>query len=428
MSSALSSTLASIERADRRHALRYLLRHPLVSRTRDEEIFVLIVRHRRWLTDWYADRVRWRLEVDNAAGFARLHKVPARSDGSRSARLGSGKPPFTRRRYVLLCLTLAALDDCGAQTTLASLAELVAVRSLDDPGVESFDAAEYGERRAFVDVLNWLTDAGVVALRDGDVDRYASSGSADALYDVDDRLLGQLISAPVPPALATDRAHRLHEPYAETEEGERQNARHAVLRRLIDDPAVYLEDLTQSQRDWLEPSRSFVYRLLKEDVGMVVERRSEGLAAIDPDGSVTDVLFPDGASTVKHAALLLGEHLVEQARSFPGRAFVMSDIDAIAVVRDLIGEYGDRCGWKKEYMGDEHGAERLTDDVLQLLAGFGLVRRVVGDRVAREGGAIEGKAREGKAREGASEGWQPRPALARFAPLPPDVDSANWGN
>ena len=262
------------------------------------------------------------------------------------------------------------------------------------------------ERRAFVDALKWLTNTGILALRDGDVDRYASSGSADALYDVDDRLLGQRISAPIPPALANDRSHMLREAYAETEDGQKQKARHAVLRRLLDDPAVYLDDLTQAQRDWLEPSRSFVYRLLRNDVGMVVERRAEGIAAIDPDGVLTDTLFPDGASTVKHAALLLGEHMVERARSVPNRDVVMSSLDVTTVVRNLIDEYGARCGWKKDYLGDESGAERLTTDVLELLVGFGLVRRA------------------GNAGE---RGWQPRPALARFAPLPPDADSAPWG-
>lgn len=406
MSGALASTLATNERAERREALRCLLRQPLVSRRSDEAMFVMIFRHRAWLTEWFAERVGWSFEVDAAAGFARLHKIAARIDASRPARLGSGKPPFTKRRYVLLCLTLAALDDSGTQTTLSALAELVATRSEDDPDIESFDTAEYGERRAFVDALKWLTNTGILALRDGDVDRYASSGSADALYDVDDRLLGQLISAPIPPALANDRSHMLREAYAETEDGQKQKARHAVLRRLLDDPAVYLDDLTQAQRDWLEPSRSFVYRLLRNDVGMVVERRAEGIAAIDPDGVLTDTLFPDGASTVKHAALLLGEHMVERARSVPNRDVVMSSLDVTTVVRNLIDEYGARCGWKKDYLGDESGAERLTTDVIELLVGFGLVRRA------------------GNAGE---RGWQPRPALARFAPLPPDADSAPWG-
>jgi len=395
MTSALSSTLAATERHERRAALRHLIRNPLVSGKRDEDALALVVRHRRWLADWFFDRVGWKLVVDPAAGFARLHKVPARCDGSRLARVDSSKQPFTKRRYVLLCLTLAALDDGAAQTTLATIADLVEETSRESQGIEPFDATVLSERRAFVDALKWLAGAGGLVVREGDAERYAMTGKADALYDVDDHLLGQLISAPVPPALAGDRARMLQEPYAETEDGQRQKARHGVLRRLVDDPVVYLDELTPEQREWLEPSRGFVYRLLENDVGLSVEKRSEGLAAVDPDGEVTDVLFPDGGSTVKHMALLLGEQLV------PDRQLVISDTEIAAVARTLIDSYGERCGWKKGYLADDHGAAQLSEDALSLLSAFGLVRRAPG-------------------------GWQPLPALARFAPMAPEADPNAW--
>jgi uncharacterized protein (TIGR02678 family) len=402
MISALSATLAATERQERRAALRHLIRHPLVSGERDQDAFALVVRHRRWLTEWFADRVGWTLVVDFAAGFARLHKVPARSDGSRPARVASTKPAFTKRRYALLCLTLAALDDGAAQTTLATLAEFVEQMSREGQEIEPFDPTLFSERRAFVDALKWLASAGVLVVREGDAERYATTGNADALYDVNDHLLAQLLSAPVPPTLAGDRARMVQEPYAETEDGQRQRARHGVLRRLLDDPVVYLDELSPAQREWLEPSRGFVYRLLEDDVGLKVERRAEGLAAVDPEGEVTDVLFPDGGSTVKHMALLLGEKLVDRARRAAPRDTVESDAEVATIAQRLIDSYGTRCGWKKEYLADDRGAMQLTEDALSLLSSFGLVRR-------------------------AAEGWQPLPALARFAPMAPEADSNPWG-
>jgi len=71
-------------------------------------------------------------------GFARLHKVPAAPDGTRPAR-PAGRPDFDRRRYALFCLTLAALDEAGTQTTLANLARLVEELSRDEGEIPPFD-------------------------------------------------------------------------------------------------------------------------------------------------------------------------------------------------------------------------------------------------------------------------------------------------
>src|SRR5688572_7665989 len=119
--SPLSTTLEMTRRAERQAALRQLLRHPLTLAADAPEVFAAIVRHRGWLTDWLSEQPGWKLVVNAPAGFARLHKVPAESDATHPARC-AGRP-FDRRRYVLLCLVLAALDECSAQTTIKRLAE-----------------------------------------------------------------------------------------------------------------------------------------------------------------------------------------------------------------------------------------------------------------------------------------------------------------
>jgi uncharacterized protein (TIGR02678 family) len=389
--SSLATRLEDAQRAERTAALRYLLRHPLVCEREHPEMFVTIVRHRHWLASWFAEQPSWKLVVEPAAGFARLHKVPARPDGSRPAQL-AGRPPFDRRRYVLLCLTLAALEECGTQTTLARLAENVASLSADDPDLERLDTNVYGDRRAFVDVLRWLAASHVLCLRDGDTEGYARSGEGDALYDVDDRLLGQILAAPRPPTMTAHPDELLHEHYPETEDGARRRSRHTVFRHLLDEPVVYYEDLPPDVYEWLDHSRGVVYGRLEEDVAFQVERRKEGLAAVDPAGEVSDMLFPDGGSTIKHAALLLAEQLAEAARA---GADVVSDAEVQRCTAALMADYGQRCRWRQDYMAaGEEGAALLAGDAMGLLAAFHLVARMPG-------------------------GWRPRPAIARFAPAAP---------
>jgi uncharacterized protein (TIGR02678 family) len=383
--------------AEQRTAVRRLLARPLLGQREDPETFAALVRHRRALVDWFADHTGWQLVVDVSGGFARLHKTDATDDGTRPASAGRAGRPFDRRRYTLTCLTLAALDVRRGQTSLKHLAEDVAARSAD-AGLDPFDAARMPDRRAFVDALKLLVELGVIAERDGDVDRYATSGAGDALYDVDDRRLGQLISAPSSPSLVDGPADLPVEAYPDTDEGRRLRARHRVVRRLLDEPVVYYADLDEGERDWLAHSLGFVRELCERDVGLVVERRAEGLAAVDPARELTDETFPDGGSTVKHAALLLAEQLTARARAAVGDGEeppVLPDDELATLTAELIAVYGKRCGWSAVYReAGSAGAAHLARDALGLLARFHLVARRAG-------------------------GWQPRPAIARFAAAAP---------
>jgi uncharacterized protein (TIGR02678 family) len=249
----------------------------------------------------------------------------------------------------------------------------------------------FSERRAFVDVLRWLVSQSVLRLRDGDAERYARAHDGDALYDVSERLLAQLVSCPVPPSLASAPDRLLDEIHPDTDEGERLRARQHALRLLCDEPVVYLGELPPRAAEWLEHGRGFVYRLIEDDLGMVVERRREGVAAVDPAGVVTDTRFPDAGSTVKHAALLLAEQLVERRRA-------VGDVPAAenwAVERMglLAAAHGD--AWSKQYAGAE-GIQRLAGDALALLEAFRLVSLT-------------------------SAGVVPLAAIARFAAAPPKI-------
>lgn len=397
----MTAVVDTIERAaaaDRRAAIRRLLAQPLVGQREDPEVWSSIVRHARDLAGWFADHTGWQLVVDASGGFARLHKTPAHPDTTRPATTARrDRRPFDRRRYVLMCLALAALDERPGQTTLQQLVDAITSRSQQIDGVTAYDGTRHGDRRALVDALRLLAELGIITQRDGDTDRYARSGAGDALYDIDDRRLSQLVAAPSSPSLVDGPGDLPVEVYPDTDEGQRLRARHRVMRRLLDDPVVYLEDLTDRERDWLMHSLGHVHAVLEHDVGLVLERRAEGAIAVDPDRELTDETFPDGNSTVKHAALLLAEVLTDRVRGVrapddgPGSVPVVPHVEAIDLVQELIDGIGRRCGWSAAYLDDDRGADRLAADALGLLERFGLV-------AAGDGG------------------WEPRPAIARFAP------------
>lgn len=388
MSPALDSVLTEAAAVERRSAIRRLLARPMLGQGEDPETYAAVVRHSRAIGTWFGEQTGWQLAVDESAGFVRLHKIAAAPGAGRPARRPTRDPkPLDRRRYTLLCLALAALDDRARQTTLKHLADAVTTHGHDLPDIDPFDATRFSERRAFVDALKLLAALGVIVERDGDADRYAQGGTADVLYDVDDRRLAQLVSAPNSPSMVEGPDELPVESYPDTEEGRRLRARHHVMRRLLDDPVVYYDDLTERERDWLAHSLRFVHDTL-EEVGFTVERRAEGLCAVDADREVTDETFPDGNSTVKHAALLLAEELTERGRMGAGP---LPDPDAHRHTARLVESYGKRCGWAAAYVEDP---ALLADRSLALLERFHLVRRVAG-------------------------GWEPRPAIARYAPAAP---------
>ncbi|MBL8915428.1 MAG: TIGR02678 family protein, partial [Archangium sp.] len=241
-----------------------------------------------------------------------------------------------------------------------------------------------------VDCLRLLIELGVLSVREGDAERYAQARDSDALFDVNERILAHLVSAPVPPAFALEPERLLEEPLPETDEGQRQRHRAIVVRRLLDDPVLYYDELDPTAFEWLDHSRGWLYRLL-EDAGFTVEKRLEGLAAVDPTSITTDTSFPDGGSTTKHAAILLAEQLVRLRKKGTN---AVTDTEVTGIIKKLHDDFGARCGWSKQFPANDDGCARLAVEALKLLEAFGLV--------VQHGDA-----------------WQPRPAIARFRPGTP---------
>ncbi|MBT1105652.1 TIGR02678 family protein [Streptomyces sp. Tu10] len=399
--STLANQLVAAEREDIARAIRLLLAKPLITERSDAAIFDIIRRRQEPLTKWFDYTCGWSLVVESRRGYARLLKIRHTLDSSRPARrLRSGRAPFDRRRYILLCVTAAELLAIPV-TTIGLLAGRV-VQAIDaDPALPPFDTTSRTERMAFVDVLRLLESYGALQVLDGTTETFVDSEQAKVLYRVDATLLMRLPAAPIgPSSLApapdqiTDRFDDLlHSLVRERRYGEAPThttttgaeqatvsdtqrnlwLRHSILRRLFDDPVLYRDDLTDDEEAYLaSPTGRQILRRAAEQAGFALEERAEGLLLIDPDALATDTTFPDDSSTARIAALLLLEEVT-------GPAGGTTPEQLSSAASDLLRRFPQ---WAKAYQSTE-GAGRLADDACTVLADFHLIHRSAGRILAR---------------------------------------------
>lgn len=377
--SALREAIDERTRAELQRAARALLRRPLLNADGGpDEDFALVRRHAKELQAFFAEHAGWSLQVDRET--ARLRKIPPTlDDGTRPARARPQDPPFSPRRYVLLCLALAALERTDRQTTLRRLAESVAVMVADDDALRvagvDFTLEGREQRRDLVAVIRWLLEQRVLTRVEGDEDAFVSE-RGDALYRVDRQVLAQMLVVQRPPSTVNVSTFDARlgmiadELRIESDDSRRRALRHALVRRLLDDPVVYFDELTEEERDYFVRSRVPLCRRLEEMTGLLTELRAEGVALVDPIGDASDLALPE-EGTDGHVALLLAEHLAEHARAAPGVAVSVDDLQHH--VRDLAEAH--RSHWRKE--ASEPGAEaQLTARALEFLLGLRLVRRL----------------------------------------------------
>ncbi len=360
--------------SDRRRALRALLLHPLLPRTHPAH--ALVRRHAENLRAWLARETGWALAVED--DFARLRKEPGRhADATRGARLESrpGTPPFSRRRYALLCLALADLERGESQVTLGWLGEGL-VRGASDPALGglglAFRLTERDERRDLVAVVRLLLEFGVLTRVAGEEDSFVRSPDHDVLYDVNRRLLSALLAAARGPSLAERdlparanvdaRIAAITERYTvDTQEARNAALRRRLAARLLDDPVVYSDELSAEERGYLASQRPHLVRRIEEATGLAAEIRGEGLAMVDPTGELTDEHLPS-EGTEGHATLLLAEHLARARAPVP-----LAELHAR--MRSWITEH--RRHWRKS--AREPGAEvELSRQGIARLCALGL--------------------------------------------------------
>lgn len=399
---------------ERRRAVRALLASPLLHADRDLDAFRLVRRHADELKRWFAREAGWTLTVDTT--LARLRKVPATlDDGTRPARARRADPPFSRRRYVLLCLALATLETSDPQVALGRLAGQIVGSVAADPQLAeagiAFQLETRDQRRDLVAVVRLLMELGVLRHVDGTDTDYVA-GTGDALYTIDRTALTAVLATRRAPSsidvegldLDDRLAALVSEVAPDTPDARNRAIRTHLIRRLLDDPVVYYVDLDEDQRAYLVGQRARLVSAIAEATGLEAEVRAEGIAMVDERGDATDLEVPD-QGTDGHLTLLVAEELARRLREAadaiadatrdgdPSGPTVVTTAEVEACVADRITEHGSH--WRRDVR--DPGVEvRLAAEALERLAAVGLVRPVAG-------------------------GVVPRPAIARYAVTAPTL-------
>ncbi|HEX4077988.1 MAG TPA: TIGR02678 family protein [Rhizomicrobium sp.] len=384
-----------------RTGLRALLMTPLMSPAHED--FAAVRRQAEALREWFLRETGWTLQVEREG--ARLYKRPGNvNDFLR------GLPGYDRRRYVLLCLACAVLERADPQITLRLLGERL-LELAAEPALDfTFTLEAQHERRELVSVCRTLLHLGILHRVAGDEETFVhvGGGQADALYDVQRRMLAGMLAAVRGPSTWTpeeapvtfdERLRALtDETVADSDEGRRAALRHQLARRLLDDPVVYIETLDPEGRAYFLNQRGPMAARLCDAAGLVAEQRAEGLALVDEAGLLTDVAMP-AEGTDAHVTLLVAQYLATGQKQRRGTDAEQAPLPGITeheiadFLRDARIQYGRY--WRKS--AREPGAEReLAAIAIENLEKLHLA--------ARKAGTLH-----------------PLPALARFALGDPDI-------
>jgi uncharacterized protein (TIGR02678 family) len=386
-----------VDESEQREALRSLLMRPLLPASGPTaESFRLVRRHASWLSAWLQRWPGWTLVLQS--DLARLRKTPSpRSDATRGVidkDVSNERAQFSRRRYVVLCLVLATLETEQRQTTLQQVAQKteLAVRAESDLQALdfAFDLKVLSHRRDLVAVMRLLQHWNVLVRADGDDIQFLHA-HGDCLYRIDRPALAGVLgsirgASTIDLPSWNDRVTSLNEiEVPESLDAQNRALQHSIVRRLLDDPVMYFDELTPREYEyWLGQSERLLQELQRA-TGLHVERRAEGVALLDLHGGWSDVGLPE-AGTRGHVTLLVAEWLAGQLRE---RTTPDPVIPREVVVQHLTGlarDYGQH--WRKNADTPE-GIQQIAAEALDVLESLGLLDSVRG-------------------------GVRPRPAIGRY--------------
>ena len=343
---------------EQRDAARHLIRQPLVLASRDPEGHRRIRRNGDALATMFRTYLGYRLVVD--ARFARLSKAGLGPADGRPLRRSASKAPFSPRDYTYLALLCSVLLTGRMQVLLSSVVADVR-QAAAEAGVD-LGGDNLTERRAFVHALRQLIEWGIVTEDAGSVSEYADDPTKEALLFVERELIRHLLTVPLREVDDPDELIRVAaDPGPDA-------TRHAVRRRLVENPVVMVDDLPEAERVWLRQSQRREAQILDENLALRLEIRAEGVAAFDPHDELTDIPFPREGS-LGQAALLSVAELVTQLEPSGAAVPVPSGL-LPSIVQGLLAKHSRR--WSKDYV--EH-PERLGPDVEDLLVDIGLLGR-----------------------------------------------------
>jgi uncharacterized protein (TIGR02678 family) len=358
---------------ERVRAMRALLMRQMLTPA-DAEL-ALARRHREELSAALRDHLGATLTV--TADTAHLGKAVSLA-GTRPLRLeprnaGERRKSVDERRALggrgslLACLLAGVLERRGwTQVPLGALADEVLTHGR---GLQiELDWRARADRLALLDAIELLTGLGVLTLRSGVAG--ALDSDDEAFYDVHRRRLALLLVDPVRCAEAT-RPDELELPEREAGDLAGLARSRRLLRILVEDPVLYLDDLDEDDRAYFLSQRARLESLAEQLTGLEAERRREGTALIAAGRELTDRPFP-AQGNVKQLALLLLPELCR--RDAPGEATISCEA-LRAVARTLVARHDAHWPWDA---GDAESVSRATEQALAVLCDLRLVEALHG--------------------------------------------------
>ena len=361
--------VAAAAAEERERATRALLERQLLT-PRDAE-FALARRHRDHLAAVLRDHLGATLTVtaDTAHLTKRVTLAGARPLRLVPRSLSERSKPIDERRVLdargclLVCVVAAVLERRGwTQVPLGALAEeaLTHARVLQ----VTLDWRSRADRLALTDGIEFLAGLGVLELRSGIAGELDSED--EAFYDVHRRRLALLLVDPVGCAEAREPDELEHPDRDGGELVHRARARRLV-RALVEDPVLYLDDLDEEDRLYFVAQRGRIEAAAATLTGLAVERRREGTALIAARRELTDRPFPARGNLKQLALLVIPELCARDAG--PGTSIATTEVSGL--VRALLRRH--REHWSTWDADDPASVARATDAATRVLVDLRLV-------------------------------------------------------
>jgi uncharacterized protein (TIGR02678 family) len=151
------------------------------------------------------------------------------------------------------------------------------------------------------------------------------------------------------------------------EEPRSRELQYRLVRRMLDDAVMYLDDLNEHEIDYFRHQRTRLLNELETATGMVPEVREEGVALLDADGDLSDFRLPE-QGTRGHAVLLISEWLAGRDDDTAMSAVTLTELTA--QVQILAEEH--QAHWRKG-VTDTGGVEHLVAEVVRIMESLRLV-------------------------------------------------------
>jgi uncharacterized protein (TIGR02678 family) len=349
-----------------------------------DPLFALARRHKEQLAAAFRDRLGYSLHIstDTARLYKRLRIAEARPLTLAARTPSEAKKPVDERRVLdarrclMVCLTAAVIErrSLWTQVPLTELADEVAKEAR---AVEiAVDWKLAADRNALIDGVAWLSGFGVLILRYGAEGVFGESiyEDSEAYYDINRSRLAGVLADPMLVATVHDASDL--DPPSDPEPNRVRAQR--LTRRLVEDPAVYLDDLSEEDQQYFLGQRSPLERRAAEIAGLQVERRREGSALIAAGRELSDRPFPARSHRKQLALLLIGELCELDAERRAGRLadecdrpVTLAHERVLDVVGSLMVRHRQHWGWLPENRDDVRAA---CGAVLTLLEELMLVR------------------------------------------------------